>query len=177
MVIAPRSMVPNWVRDFEQWLPSRKIVSLNGTAEERKEMYSGPLDSSPAHREQLVVIVPYDVAITDQQQLNDIGQLFYLAIDEGHAFKDHRCTLISSLKCIRCDLRMFLPEAGSINFNCQELLSLLEHTQLLPMMSVHEDEYATLLVHSADEEKAKGLMTGVLKSFIFTNEENLKVEV
>jgi superfamily II DNA or RNA helicase len=109
IVVAPLATLPNWVREFEKWLPSHPVVRFHGTQSERDEMMAGPLNPKNKKKDDFPVIVTsYEVAIRDEKRLNKIGEFTYLVVDEGQRLKNHRCTLISSLKRIRSSNRLLL---------------------------------------------------------------------
>lgn len=125
MIAAPLTQVSNWVRDFEQWLPSRPVTCLTSTEELNEAIYSGRLDKSNRKNENFPVIVTsYEVAIRDKNRLNTFAQWTHLIIDEGQGFENHRCTLMSSMIGISTANRLFLP-AGPINSDLQEMVMFL----------------------------------------------------
>mmetsp|Transcript_7475 Transcript_7475/g.16959 ORF Transcript_7475/g.16959 Transcript_7475/m.16959 type:complete len:824 (-) Transcript_7475:189-2660(-) len=125
IVVAPLATLPNWVREFEKWLPNLPVVRFHGPAKERDAMLAGPLNTK--HRKNAdypVIITSYEVAIRDEKRLNKIGEYTYLVVDEGQRLKNHRCTLIASLKRIRSANRLLLS-GTPIQNNLDELWSLL----------------------------------------------------
>jgi len=125
IVVAPLATLPNWVREFQKWLPDLPVVRYHGTQPERDSMLAGPLH----HRERRsptfpVVVTSYEVAIKDQKKLIRLGEFTYLVVDEGQRLKNHRCTLIQSLKRIPAANRLLLS-GTPIQNNLDELWSLL----------------------------------------------------
>ena len=111
VIVAPLSLIPKWIQDFQKWLPSLPIARLDVAAEERDEMYSEQLN--PVNRKQLdfpAIIVSYEVAIVDREFLNRIGKFTHVIIDEG-GFEEYRNTLISSMKGIASENHLFLGKA------------------------------------------------------------------
>ena len=95
VIVAPLSLVPKWIQDFQKWLPSFPIACLDVAVEERDDMYSEQLN--PVNRRQQdfpVIIVSYEVAIVDREFLNRIGKFTHVIIDEG-GLEEYRHTLIS----------------------------------------------------------------------------------
>lgn len=125
IVVAPLATLPNWVREFQKWLPSLPVVRFHGSAKERDAMLAGPLNAKNRKNADFpVVVTSYEVAIRDEKRLNKIGEYTYLVVDEGQRLKNHRCTLIASLKRIRCANRLLLS-GTPIQNNLDELWSLL----------------------------------------------------
>merc|ERR1712038_887550 len=71
-----------------------------------------------------VIVTSYEVAIKDERKLNKLGEYTYLVVDEGQIIKNHRCTLIKSLKRIAAANRLLLS-GTPIQNNLDELWSLL----------------------------------------------------
>ena len=128
LVVAPLATLPNWVREFEKWLPSLPVVRYHGTGPEREAMLAGPLHYKKRKNKDFPVIVTsYEVSIRDQPKINKIAGsegFTYLVVDEGQRLKNHRCTLISSLKRIHSANRLLLS-GTPIQNNLNELWSLL----------------------------------------------------
>jgi ATP-dependent DNA helicase len=125
IIVAPLATLPNWVREFEKWLPSQPVIRFHGTQKDRDAMIAGPLNARNRKNDDFpVVITSYEVAVRDEKRLNKIGEYTYLVVDEGQRLKNHRCTLISSLKRIRSSNRLLLS-GTPIQNNLDELWSLL----------------------------------------------------
>lgn len=109
IVVAPLATLPNWVREFEKWLPGHSVVRYHGPAKEREEMLRGPLNSKNRREKDFPFIVTsYEVAIRDQSKLEKLSEFTMLIVDEGHRLKNHRCTLLSSLKKLKAANRLLL---------------------------------------------------------------------
>jgi len=125
LVVAPLATLPNWVREFEKWLPSLPVIRYHGTGPERDAMLAGPLLARNKKQPDFpVIITSYEMSIKDQKKLDKIGEFTYLVVDEGQRLKNHRCTLIGSLKRIRAANRLLLS-GTPIQNNLDELWSLL----------------------------------------------------
>jgi ATP-dependent DNA helicase len=84
-------------------------------------------DLNPKHKRNPdfpIIVTSYEIAIKDQGKLDKIGPFTYLIVDEGQRLKNHRCTLIQSLKKIRANNRLLLS-GTPIQNNLDELWSLL----------------------------------------------------
>jgi ATP-dependent DNA helicase len=109
LIVAPLATLPNWVREFEKWLPSRPVVRYHGSGPDREAMLQGPLHPSKRRNADFPFIVTsYEVAIRDQTKLEKMGTFTYLVVDEGHRLKNHRCTLLASLKRLKAANRLLL---------------------------------------------------------------------
>jgi ATP-dependent DNA helicase len=125
LIVAPLATLPNWVREFEKWLPSLPVIRFHGTAPEREEMLRGPLNpKSKRSNDFPAIVTSYEISIKEWRKLNRIGEYTYLVVDEGQRLKNHRCTLIQSLKRIAASNRLLLS-GTPIQNNLDELWSLL----------------------------------------------------
>lgn len=109
LVVAPLATLPNWVREFEKWLPQQPVIRYHGPAPEREALLKGPLNPKLRRANDFPFIVTsYEVAIRDQAKLEKLSEFTYLIVDEGHRLKNHRCTLLGSLKRLKAANRLLL---------------------------------------------------------------------
>lgn len=125
LIVAPLATLPNWVREFEKWLPSHPVIRYHGPAPEREAMLKGPMHPKKKRNPDFPFIVTsYEVAIRDQAKLEKLSEFTYVIVDEGHRLKNHRCTLLSSLKRLKAANRLLLT-GTPIQNTLDELWSLL----------------------------------------------------
>lgn len=125
LVVAPLATLPNWVREFEKWLPDHPVIRYHGSAADREAALKGPLN--PKNRRNIdfpFIVTSYEVAIRDQAKLEKLSEFTYLIVDEGHRLKNHRCALLTSLKKLKCSNRLLLS-GTPIQNTLDELWSLL----------------------------------------------------
>jgi len=140
LVVAPLATLPNWVREFEKWLPAVEVVRYHGSPEVRKQLMKTSLNpklrKTPAFP---IIVTSYEVSIKDMSQLQKIGEFTYLIVDEGQRLKNHRCSLIRSLKAIPASNRLLLS-GTPIQNNLDELWSLLNfvNPQIFDDLSVFQ---------------------------------------
>lgn len=109
LIVAPLATLPNWVREFQKWLPSLPVIRYHGSAADREHMLQGTLNPKNKRQPDFpAIITSYEVSIKDERKLNKIGEFTYLVVDEGQRLKNHRCTLIQSLKRIKAANRLLL---------------------------------------------------------------------
>lgn len=109
IIVAPLATLPNWVREFEKWLPQHPVIRYHGPSPEREAMLKGPLHHKKKKNKDFPFIVTsYEVAIRDQAKLERLSEFTYLIVDEGHRLKNHRCTLLTSLKRLKAANRLLL---------------------------------------------------------------------
>jgi ATP-dependent DNA helicase len=125
LIIAPLATLPNWIREIELWLPGQPVLRYHGSSQFRQSQFKSQLN--PKQRKDPlfpIIITSYEVAILDQSKLAKLGEFTYLIVDEGQRLKNHRCTLLSSLKRLSAQNRLLLS-GTPIQNNLDELWSLL----------------------------------------------------
>lgn len=140
LIVAPLATLPNWVREFQKWLPSHPVIRFHGTAQERETMFSGPLHPKNKRNPDFPFIVTsYETAIRDRTKLQKLSDWTYVIVDEGHRLKNHRCCLLSSLKKLTASNRLLLT-GTPIQNTLDELWSLLNfvNPQIFDDLSVFQ---------------------------------------
>lgn len=125
LIVAPKAVLPNWVHEFQTWVPSIVAVLYDGRQETRKairEEYFGEGKFS-------VMITHYDLIMRDKQYLKKI-HWHYMIVDEGHRLKNHECALARILVSEYRIRRRLLLTGTPIQNSLQELWALLNF--LLP---------------------------------------------
>jgi len=140
LVVAPLATLPNWVREFEKWLPSKPVIRYHGPAPDRDAMLKGPLNPKEKREKKFpVVVTNFETAIRDQKKLSKLGPFAYVIVDEGHRLKNHRCLLIRSLKQLDASNRLLLS-GTPIQNTLDELWALLNfvNPQIFDDLSVFQ---------------------------------------
>ena len=74
LIVAPLATLPNWVREFEKWLPSHPVLRYHGPAPYRDAMLKGALNPKLKRNPDFPFIVTsYEVAIRDQNKLERLS--------------------------------------------------------------------------------------------------------
>lgn len=160
LVVAPLATLPNWVREFEKWLPSQPVVRYHGTGPDRDAMMKGPLNPKERRSNKYPFIVTsFETAIRDQNRLAKLCPFSYVIVDEGHRLKNHRCMLIRSLKQLKASNRLLLT-GTPIQNTLDELWSLLNfvNPQIFDDLSVFQSWFGFKDIgqkgHGATDEDA-----------------------
>ncbi|KAL3921465.1 MAG: hypothetical protein SGILL_002733 [Bacillariaceae sp.] len=125
LIVAPLATLPNWVREFQKWLPTKPVVRYHGPALEREAMMKGVMNPKNRKNDDFpVIITSFETAIRDQKKLARLAKFDYVVVDEGHRLKNHRCMLIRSLKQLDTFNRLLLT-GTPIQNTLDELWSLL----------------------------------------------------
>ena len=85
LVLAPKSTISNWMREFKLWVPMLKVVNLIPTKDERKEIIETALKPGKFD----VCITTYD-AIGRDECFQKLKKTYwhYIVFDEAHKLKN-----------------------------------------------------------------------------------------
>ncbi len=124
LVIVPKSVCSNWMREFARWCPEIRAVKLQGNKEERdftvkQELLPGMFD---------VAVVSYESLLKESSHLLRF-KWRYCIIDEAHRIKNERSALSIMVRRVRSDFRLLITGTPLQN-NLHELWALLNF--LLP---------------------------------------------
>ncbi|MBM7871729.1 SNF2 family DNA or RNA helicase [Clostridium pascui] len=117
LIIAPTSLVYNWINEFEKFAPSIKAVAINGLREEREEIIKN--------------IKTYDVVITTYNLLKRDSDIYetikfdYCILDEAQYIKNSNSQNAISVKDINAKTR-FALSGTPIENSLMELWSIFD---------------------------------------------------
>ena len=166
IVIVPKSVVGNWIREFTKWCPSIKVTKMGGTKEERQTFIDNDLPRNPVNGK-----YPFDVLVTSYEGLlKEKGrfsrvQWKYLIIDEAHRIKNENSSLSLAVRKMETQFRLLITGTPLQN-NLRELWALLNF--LMPDIfgdAEQFDEWFSLSDESGKENVIKKLHT-VLRPFM-----------
>ena len=88
LIIVPKSVVGNWIREFKMWCPVIKAIRMGGTKSERQHFLTNdyPLDPVTGKRKFDVLVTSYEGLLREKGKLGKI-EWKYLIIDEAHRIK------------------------------------------------------------------------------------------
>ncbi|GMI27813.1 hypothetical protein TeGR_g3429 [Tetraparma gracilis] len=123
LVVVPKSVTGNWIREIAKWCPEIRALKLPGTREARREcverMRGGGWD---------VVVTSYEGVLKEQAYLKKID-FEYLIIDEAHRIKNENSSLSQVVRLMSAKHRLLITGTPLQN-NLHELWALLNF--LLP---------------------------------------------
>ncbi|CAB1114985.1 unnamed protein product [Ectocarpus sp. CCAP 1310/34] len=124
LVTAPLATLPNWVKEFQKWLPAVDVILYHGSKDHRSELRRTVMKPRLARSSCFpVVVTSYEVSIIDRAALQ--GYCWqYLIIDEGQRIKNASCRLVQELKKLPSENRLLLS-GTPIQNTLEELWSLL----------------------------------------------------
>ena len=149
LIIAPKSCIPNWMKEFKEWLPNFKVVNLIPRKEERERII----------REDLIDD-QFDVCVTTYEGVRiclDHLQKFeweYLIVDEAHKIKNEASKLSQNLRQLKSKYRLLLTGTPLQN-NLHELWALLNF--LMPKLFASSDDFDELfnLTRKCEDEEVE----------------------
>jgi SWI/SNF-related matrix-associated actin-dependent regulator of chromatin subfamily A member 5 len=129
LIVVPKSVTGNWIREINKWCPSIRAIKLPGTKTERKDTVAklNELDKWD------VVVTSYEGLLKEQSFLRKIP-FQYLIIDEAHRIKNENSSLSKVVRTMDTKHRLLITGTPLQN-NLHELWALLNF--LLP--DVFED--------------------------------------
>jgi len=80
IVVAPLATLPNWIREFEKWLPSQPVIRFHGPAKDRDAMLAGPLHYKNKRNDDFPIIVTsYEIAIREKNRLQKLSDFTFVS--------------------------------------------------------------------------------------------------
>lgn len=99
LVVVPRSVMTSWLRHLEDWSPELRVISIDGSAEERRYAWAA-LWADRAH----IGVVTYDSLRNDLEFAKN-GDLSVLILDEVHLCKNPDTGRAKAVKAISAPRR------------------------------------------------------------------------
>lgn len=166
MVIVPKSVVGNWIREFKKWCPSIKAIRMGGTKDERQKFVTEdlPLDPNTGKRKFDVLVTSYEGLLREKGKLSRIPWK-YVIIDEAHRIKNENSSLSKVVRTMKTEFRLLITGTPLQN-NLRELWALLNF--LMPDIfgdAEQFDEWFSLTDASGKENVIKKLHT-ILRPFM-----------
>ncbi|PHJ17515.1 snf2 family [Cystoisospora suis] len=149
IVVAPASLLDNWVKELEDWAPflaPDRVMKYHGKQAERREMAFQFLNSLETDDRYLVMVTSLNTLTSkwDMQYLRQIRPVAYLVVDEAHSLKNRDSLVYKKLnKTLKCDRRLLLT-GSPIQNRTAELRNLL----LFLMPSVFEGDSLDLALQA-----------------------------
>ncbi len=165
LIVAPTSVVPNWLREIEKFAPSLKAVMWHGA--DRHELK----DELDAHD---IVITSYALLRRDEEQLSKLS-LGYAILDEAQQIKNPMSATAKAAK--RLDAHRRLALTGTpIENRLSEIWSIFDYVApgLLGDLARFEQRYATPI--DRGDSKAAARLRAAIHPFVLrrTKEEVAK---
>jgi len=132
LVVAPTSVLDNWMREFERITPELRVAKYHGSQASRMELQEYLIDEQRIPR--------FDILVTSYSIFEKESSRFdrkwirkrkfrFMVLDEGHNVKNRKGRRFEALKAVGASHKLILS-GTPIQNNIQELLALL--TFLMP---------------------------------------------
>lgn len=131
LLVAPLSVLSNWMLEFKKFAPKLPVVLFHGTSEERfklKYKIRRKYEITETYSTFPIVLGSFEMPLLERNFLKCFTWR-YIIIDEGHRIKNYDCQLVKILKSCKSMNRLLLTGTPLQN-NLAELWSLLNF--LLP---------------------------------------------
>jgi SWI/SNF-related matrix-associated actin-dependent regulator of chromatin subfamily A member 5 len=166
LVIVPKSVVGNWIREFNKWCPCIKAVKMGGTKEERHLFINNQFSKNPKSGKYLfdVLVTSYEGLLKEKGRFSRV-EWKYLIIDEAHRIKNENSCLSLAIRTMQTQFRLLITGTPLQN-NLRELWALLNF--LMPDIfgdAEQFDEWFSLSDESGKENVIKKLHT-ILRPFM-----------
>jgi len=166
IIVVPKSVLGNWVKEFKKWCPSIRAVKMGGTKDERKNIVQKELPKDPktGRHKFDVLVTSYEGILKEKGSLGRIDWK-YLIIDEAHRIKNENSSLSKVVRVMKTEHRVLITGTPLQN-NLHELWALLNF--LLPEIfgdAEQFDEWFNVSGEKGQENVVKKLHT-VLRPFM-----------
>jgi len=130
IIIVPKSVVGNWIRELKKWCPVIKAVRMLGNKADRERVINEELPPDPktGKRKFDVLVTSYEGILKAKTPLSRIDWN-YLIIDEAHRIKNENSSLSKVVRIMNTKYRVLITGTPLQN-NLHELWALLNF--LLP---------------------------------------------
>mmetsp|Transcript_1862 Transcript_1862/g.4211 ORF Transcript_1862/g.4211 Transcript_1862/m.4211 type:complete len:1089 (-) Transcript_1862:123-3389(-) len=125
IVIVPKSVVGNWIREIKMWCPVIRAIRMGGTKDERQkfEREHLPVDPTTGKHKWDVLVTSYEGLLKEKGKLAKINWR-YLIIDEAHRIKNENSSLSKCVRVMNTEHRLLITGTPLQN-NLRELWALL----------------------------------------------------
>ena len=121
LVVAPLSVLPNWLAEAKKWTPQLKVVGLYGPLAERERIKTN-LNKSSSKVD--VIVTTYEILLTEITWLRSQYFFRYFILDEAQKIKNTDALVTQACRQIRSVYRVLLTGTPLQN-NMKELWALL----------------------------------------------------
>jgi len=137
IVIVPKSVVGNWIKEFRKWSPSINAVRMGGTKDERTKARDTFLKPQEGKYGFDALVCSYEAVLKEKGTLSKIPWK-YLIIDEAHRIKNENSSLSKAVRLINTDFRLLITGTPLQN-DLHELWALLNF--LLPEVFGNSEQF------------------------------------
>lgn len=161
LVIAPKSTLDNWHREFNRWIPEINAVVLQGDKEERSELIKNRIMTCDFD----VIIASYEIVIREKSTFKKFNWE-YIVIDEAHRIKNEESLLSQIIRMFHSKNRLLITGTPLQN-NLRELWALLNF--ILPDVFADNESFDEWFQNNDNSEEDQEVILQlhkVLKPFL-----------
>ena len=111
LVIVPKSVVGNWMREIRKWCPAIKPMRMGGTKDERTKFMQNGLstdkETNKIHCKFDVLVTSYEGFVKENGKFGKIDWE-YLIIDEAHRIKNENSSLSLAVRKMKTQSRLLI---------------------------------------------------------------------
>ncbi|GMH91340.1 hypothetical protein TrVE_jg9254 [Triparma verrucosa] len=161
LVVVPKSVTGNWIREIKKWCPSIRAVKLPGTRDERLRVTRDvlPKNQKTGEYDWDVCVTSYEGMLKEKSVLGKM-KWEYLIIDEAHRIKNENSSLSRVVRTMKTTHRLLITGTPLQN-NLHELWALLNF--LLPDVFGSADVFDSWFSLDAEGEGADEKKDNVIK--------------
>ena len=147
LIIAPKSTIPNWMKEFRRWAPELRVVHLIPTQEHRDVILKTKMGTGQ-----------FDVCVTTYEAIKNVPQLsntkffnwYLLCFDEAHKLKARESQIALRARAVKSVRRLLLTGTPLQN-DIMELWNLLNF--LMPEIFINFEEFENWFSFSTGKQQ------------------------
>lgn len=160
LVIAPKSTISNWMKEFKNWAPDLRVVNLIPRKDERESILKHKMKPGTFD----VCVTTYDAVCIVPELRRPSFNWYLVTFDEAHKLKNTNSIIIQRSRCIKSVRRLLLTGTPLQN-DIRELWSLLNF--MMPSIFENASEFEEWFNFDSRNEKqasndAKHLVVQIL---------------
>ncbi|CAG8582768.1 21708_t:CDS:10, partial [Gigaspora rosea] len=158
LVVAPKSTLHNWQKEFNMWIPDFHVVVLHGNKKERAEIIAERL----LPKDFQVCITSYEMCLIEKAALKKFA-FQYIIIDEAHRIKNENSMLSQIVRVFKSRNRLLITGTPLQN-NLHELWALLNF--LLPDVFSSSKDFDSWFKSHDNQDNVVQQLHKVLRPFL-----------
>jgi SWI/SNF-related matrix-associated actin-dependent regulator of chromatin subfamily A member 5 len=158
MVLAPKSTMSNWQKEFRKWLPEHRVVYVGGSKEQREEQLRSQVQVDKFD----VVLTSFEILCREKNHFKKFHWRYFV-IDEAHRIKNEQSQLSLVVREMKTHSRLLLTGTPLQN-NLHELWALLNF--LLPDEFADSDAFDNFFQSTEKAEEVTSKLQKILRPFL-----------
>ncbi|EKX32516.1 hypothetical protein GUITHDRAFT_158980 [Guillardia theta CCMP2712] len=160
LLLVPKSTMGNWQLEVQKWIPTARLLALQGTAQEREELISSEMAAGRFD----ILLTSYEVFLRHKHAICRV-RWRYVAIDEAHRIKNEDSQLAQVARELKTCGRLLITGTPLQN-NVHELWALLNFVLPDEFHSSQDFENLFRLDSTTDAAAVTVNLQGILGPFM-----------